>query len=158
MEYATSSQSARERCALCRANVLDGNGDFIVNIRNEGGFVGGFDMGDEIDEEAFLKANPEIRRKQTFLSLMSQMDFEDAELFLKGEDEGSNGVKLSPDVTYSTGNMTAMHMAALNDDVKGIELLLRYGADKNFKSEEGETALDMAKSQKAEAVIALLSQ
>jgi len=54
--------------------------------------------------------------------------------------------------------LTAMHMAALNDDVKGVELLLRYGADKDCKAEDGQTALDMARSEKAEAVMVLLSQ
>ena len=157
MEYASSSPLARQKCTLCRANVLDANGDFIVSFRNEGGFAGDFDMGDKIDKEAFLEANPEIRRKEIFLSLMAHMDFDEAELFLKGEDEGSNGVKLSPDVTYDAGKMTAMHMAALNDDVRGIELLLKYGASKDLQAEDGETALDLARSQNAEAVIALLT-
>lgn len=48
---------------------------------------------------------------------------------LKGEDELGNGEWLSPDVMYETGQMTAMHMATLNDDVEGVQLLLRYGAD-----------------------------
>ena len=87
---------------------------------------------------------------------MSQMEFSDAELFLKGEDPGANG-RLDPNVCYDRGRMTAMHMAALNDDVEGIQLLLKYGADKDFKSEESETALDMAKAQNSKRVIALLT-
>lgn len=90
-----------------------------------------------------------------FLSLMSQMEFSDAELFLKGEDPDANG-KMDPNVCYDSGRMTAMHMAALNDDVEGIQLLLKYGADKEFKSEDGQTALDMAKAQNSKRVIALL--
>ncbi|KAF2278240.1 uncharacterized protein EI97DRAFT_456671 [Westerdykella ornata] len=73
------------------------------------------------------------------LSLMSQMEFDDAELFLKGEDPGANG-KLHPNVCYDSGGMTATHMAALNDDVKGVELLLKYGADKDLKSEDGKAS------------------
>lgn len=125
--------------------MLDRSGAFIVSIRNEGGFIGGFDLGEEVDRESFLSAHPEIRRTETFLSLMAQMEFKAAEKFLKGEDEGSEGRKLDPNTYYITGRMTAMHMAALNDDTVGIELLLRYGADKPFKSEDGTTALEMAK-------------
>lgn len=92
----------------------------------------------------------------TFLSLMSQMEFSDAELFLKGEDPDATG-KLDPNVCYDSGGITAMHMAALNDDVEGIRLLLRYGADKDLESEDGQTALDMAKAQNSTRAIALLT-
>ena len=84
---------------------------------------------------------------------MSQMEFADAELFLKGEDPDANG-KMDPNVCNNSGRMTAMHMAALNDDVEGIQLLLKYGADKELKSEDGQTALDMAKAQNSKKVIA----
>jgi hypothetical protein len=152
--------------------VLDANGEFIVEVQNEHGSVGDIDFGAEIDEVLFYKvcrlsgaslrasihrvqAHPEVERKQTFLWLMSQMEFDEAELFLKGEDPGANG-KLDPNVCYSAGRMTSMHMAALNDDVEGVQLLLKYGADKEFKSEDGETALDMAKADDSKRVIALL--
>lgn len=91
----------------------------------------------------------------TFLSLMSQMEFADAELFLKGEDPDADGVPLDPNVCYESGGMTAMNMAALNDDVEGVELLLRYGADRGFRTEDGDTALDLARSTGAKGVIAL---
>jgi ankyrin repeat protein len=87
---------------------------------------------------------------------MAQMDFSAAELFLKGEDPDANGRKMSPNVCYEWGSMTALHMAALNDDIEGVRLLLKYGADKEFKSDEGQTALDMAKEQNSKGVIALL--
>ncbi len=48
-------------------------------------------------------------------------------------------------------------MAALNYDFEGIQLLMKYGADKDFKLEDGQTALDMAKEQNAKRVIALLT-
>lgn len=105
----------------------------------------------------WAQANPEAERKMAFLSLMSQMEFAEAELYLRGEDPGAK-TKMDPNVCYDTGRMTAMHMAALNDDVEGIQLLLKYGADKEFKSEAGETALDMAKSQNANKVIAFLTE
>ena len=91
-----------------------------------------------------------------FLSLMSQMEFSDAELFLKGEDPDAGG-KLNPNVCYDSGGVTALHMAALNDDMEGIQLLLKYGADKDFKAENGQTALDMAREANSERAIALLT-
>ena len=156
IEYAAASEEARRRCALCRANVLSANGDFIVFVRTENGFEGGIDLGQDIDEAAYYKANPEAERAETFLSLMAQMDFDDAEKFLKGED-GPGVSKLSPDVTYPTGGQTAMHMAALNNDVKGVQLLLRYGADKEARDDDGQTALDMAKDVGAKELFTLLS-
>lgn len=51
---------------------------------------------------------------------MSQMDFDEAEVLLKGEDEGANGQKMDPNVTYDAGKMTAMHMAALNDEYVSV--------------------------------------
>lgn len=155
MEYALSSPSARERCAMCRANVLDNSGRYIINIKTENGYTGSMDLGKDIDEQAFLEANPDVARAQVFLSLMSQTDFIEAETLLKGEDGMREG-KLSPNVTYEYGGQTAMHMAAYNDDIEGIQLLLRYGADKSIKDESGQTALDCAKEVKAMDVIALL--
>lgn len=62
LSYARSSSAARERCAICRANVLNENGEYIVDIKTENGYVGGIDLGDEIEEQAFLEANPDIAR------------------------------------------------------------------------------------------------
>jgi ankyrin repeat protein len=50
-----------------------------------------------------------------------------------------------------------MHMAALNDDVDGMVLLLKYGANKQSKSEDGHTTLDMARKEGSKMVIALLT-
>lgn len=83
------------------------------------------------------------------------MEFAEAEKFLKGEDGMQEG-KLSPNVAYDFGGQTAMHMAAYNDDIEGVKLLLCYGADKNIKDEDGRTALDCAKQVDAKGVIALL--
>ncbi|KAI4146590.1 MAG: hypothetical protein L6R39_003402 [Caloplaca ligustica] len=155
LEYAVSSPAARERCAICRANVLNEGGRYIVKIKTENGFAGAIDLGDDIEEQAFLEANPDIARRQTFLSLMSQMEFEEAEKFLNGEDGMGHG-PLSPNVTYEFGGQTAMHMAAYNNDAEGVQLLLRYEADKDLRDEDGQTALDCAKSVDAKGVIALL--
>ena len=85
------------------------------------------------------------------------MEFDEAEKMLKGEDQGANGERLSPDVTYETGQTTAMHMAALNDDVEGVQLLLGYGADPLLQDESGQTALQMAREQDARKVIPILA-
>ena len=53
--------------------------------------------------------------------------------------------------------MTALHFAALDDNVEGIRLLLRYGAERRLVSERGETALDMARRVGAMNAVALLS-
>lgn len=74
----------------------------MVGIKTENGFVGSIDLGRDIDEEALLVVNPDVERAQAFLSLMSQMEFTEAEAFLKGED-GMGAGKLSPNVTYEHG-------------------------------------------------------
>lgn len=157
LEYAVSSPDARERCALCRANVLDSSGAFIVTVRTETGHIGTMDLGRDIDDQLYFQAHPNAERAQVFLSLMAQMDFDEAEKMLKGEEQWGNGERLSPDVMYETGQTTAMHMAALNDDVEGVQLLLRYGADPLLQDENGQTALQMAREQDARKVIPLLA-
>lgn len=92
-----------------------------------------------------------------FLFLTVQREFEEAEKILRGEDAIENGNELCPEVCYVQGGVTAMHMAAINDDAEGVRLLLRYGVDKDFKDEKGYTALDFAKRHNARAIVALLS-
>ena len=157
LDYAVASPDDHERCVLCRANVLDNSGAFIVTVRTENGYTGKIDFGHDINEQLYFQAHSEAERAQAFLSLMSQMEFSEAEKMLKGEDELGNGQRLSPDVTYETGQTTAMHMAALNDDIEGVELLLRYGADPLLKDESGQTALQMARDQDARKVIPVLT-
>ena len=154
-EYAESSPNARQRCSLCRANVLDHDGNFIVKMTTENGCLGDFDLGAEIDERTYLEAHPDVDRAETFLSLMAQVEFAEAEKFLKGEDGMGEG-KLDPNVGYSVGGQTALHMAAVNNDVEGVTLLLRYGADKEMKDDEGWTALRYAQDGDAREVIDLL--
>ena len=157
LEYAVSSPDARSRCALCHANVLSSSGAFIVTVRTETGYVSTIDLGREIDDQLHFQAHPDAQRAQVFLSLMAQMDFDEAEKMLKGEDELGDGERLNPDVRYETGQTTALHMAALNDDVEGVKLLLRYGADPLLQDENGQTSLQMAREVDARKVIPLLA-
>ena len=91
-----------------------------------------------------------------FLISMSFMNFSEAETLLKGEDPDGRG-KVDPNACYPLSRVTAMHMEAGNDDVEGVQLLLKYGADKEFKSSDGLTALDIAKQRDAKKVVALLT-
>jgi len=71
-----------------------------------------------------------------FLSLMSQIKFLNAKLFFKGEDLDANG-KMDFNIYYNSSKIIAMYIAVLNNNIKGIQLLLKYGADKEFKLEDG---------------------
>lgn len=55
MEYIIPSYDARNRCVLCRQNVLDSHEGFIVPVRNENGATGGFD-GHEIEQKLCYEA------------------------------------------------------------------------------------------------------
>lgn len=142
MDYAMLSAQARATCPHCRKNVLSPQGTFIVNVRNEGGLTEGFDMGREIDEELHLEANPELKREQAFLTLIQLRDFEEAETLLQGLDEA--GGKVDVNACFEGGQTTALHMAAMNDDVEALRLLLSHGADKDRRNEDGLTVLDLA--------------
>ena len=83
------------------------------------------------------------------------MEFGEAEKFLKGKDGMGSG-NLSPNIASKRGGQTAMYMAAYNNDIKGVQLLLRYNANKDVKDGDGSTALDCTREVKAHAVIALL--
>ncbi len=55
------------------------------------------------------------------------------------------------------GGCTALHMAALNDDLKMFCALLRLGADAYKKNLNGETAFEVAKSDPIRSIIARAS-
>ncbi|KAH9839359.1 uncharacterized protein C8Q71DRAFT_749083 [Rhodofomes roseus] len=141
----------RAKCPLCRGHALDARGRMIVGVTNEGGVQGGVDLGDIIDEEIFEESQPESwRLEQAFLGLMAQCDYAEAEELLR-----DRGVDVN--CTYPTGGQTALHMAAMNDDVEGVELLLRYGADKAQLDEAGWDALRAAREVAAKEVPRLLA-
>ena len=39
---------------------------------------------------------------------------------MKGEDEDANGEKINPNIRSEGNNMTALHMAAVNDELANI--------------------------------------
>ena len=144
-------------CVICSKSGLDENGRFMAFTRNDLNYVYRIDFDRDPEEVLLHRALPQIGRTKAFLSLMSQMRFADAEMFLKGEDEDSNGAKLDPNVTYRDGEMTALHMAAMNNDVEGIQLLLYYGADKSLVG-DGKTALGWARELGCRDAVAELSK
>ena len=97
-----------------------------------------------------MDAHPEERFKTAFLSLMAQSEFEDAEKLLTENEVDVN-------CAYVPGGQTAMHMAAMSDDLEGIQFLLRHGANPHVKDDSGLTPLDDAKEMDAKRAVALLS-
>lgn len=47
-------------------------------------------------------------------------------------------------------------MAAIYNEVDGVRLLLKYGADKDLKTRDGFAAFDLARAYNAPDVVALL--
>jgi len=149
-DYDNASPTNRSRCPICRDSTLNANGDLIVDVRNEGGFTGGFDLGRDLDESKWRESQPESWKKgQALLSLCQFGEFEEAEDLLR--DDGGD-----PNAAYDDG-MTGLHMAAYNNSVIWASLLLQYGADKNRKNKDGATPLDCARQVEAQDVINLLN-
>ncbi|KAG5645526.1 hypothetical protein DXG03_005801 [Asterophora parasitica] len=148
-EYDRASEANRAKCPLCRRNTLDASGRLIADVVNEGGFSGAVDLGDIFDRDRWEDEQPEEWKKaQALLSLCQFGEYEDAEELLR--DKGGN-----PDAAYEDGT-TGLHIAALNNSVEWASLLLRYGANKELKTDEGATALDYARSANAQDVINLI--
>ncbi|KAG6813224.1 hypothetical protein H0H92_013111 [Tricholoma furcatifolium] len=148
-DYDRAQDGYRNICPICRQSTLDSNGRLIVDVMNEGGFSGGIDLGDILDRDRWEEEQPEDWKKgQALLSLCQVGDFEGAEELLN--DDGAD-----PNAAYEDGT-TGLHMAALNNSVEWASLLLRYGANKELKTDQGQTALDYARTADAQAVIDLL--
>jgi hypothetical protein len=167
-DYDNASPENRSRCPLCRGNTLNEDGLLVVDIVNEGGFTGGFDLGRELDEERWREAQPESWKKgQALLELCQSGEFEEAEKLLRDD-------HVDPNAAYP-GGTTGLHMAAYDDDIEWASLcasfpihvlytfkltpdaVLKYGANKELKNEEGDTALNCAREGKAQAVVELLT-
>ncbi|KAG6889973.1 hypothetical protein C0995_012933 [Termitomyces sp. Mi166 len=148
-EYDRAQEGNRAICPMCRQSTLNEKGLLIADIVNEGGFSGAVDLGEIFDQDRWEEQQPEEWRKgQALLSLCQSGDLEEAEELLK--DEGAD-----PNAAYEDGT-TGLHMAALNNAVEWASLLLRYGANKELKTDCGKTALDYALSTNARAVAELL--
>jgi len=149
-DYDRESPANRSVCPTCGAPTLSPAGLLIVTIRNEGGVTEDFDLGAELDEEAFYDAHPQLKRTRAFLGLMAQREFDAAGELIHGV-EG-----VSVDCRLSAGGQTALHMAALNDDAEACMLLLEWGATRGLEDEQGKTALAYAVEHGAEAAASVL--
>ncbi|MCJ1246098.1 hypothetical protein MMC30_003302 [Trapelia coarctata] len=152
-----SAPAHPDHCPVCRRPVLDARRKFTVVIRTGGGFARYEDLREDAEREAIRHANLYPRRRDCFIRSMKSEHYEIAEQYLKGVDEGANGAKLDPNVLSREGS-TAMHSAASYNRVEGMLLLLRYGADKNFKDSKGKTPSQWADIRGSQAALNLLSQ
>jgi ankyrin repeat protein len=138
----------------------------------------GYDLGADLEEEEAMDANPHLKRERAFLELMKIQDHELAEKLLSGTDDADGDESSTSYVQLMLNSyevlccflgpvdvncrndvdgQTALHIAAFNNDKDGINLLLRYGADKMTQNSSGQTALDLARRYNSINVIALLS-
>ncbi|KAG6907268.1 hypothetical protein DXG01_009642 [Tephrocybe rancida] len=148
-DYDRAEDKNRAVCPICRQSTLNARGLLIVDVVNEGGFTGAIDFGKTLDRDRWEEAQPEEWKKgQALLAFCQCSDYEEAEELLR--DEGAD-----PNAAYPDGT-TGLHMAALNNAAEWASLLLRYGADRELKTDSGQTALDYARSADAHEVIALL--
>lgn len=146
-------------CAACGADGRDADGKMLVTVSNEGGYVftpssspsdardrvtENFDLSEELEEEAFMLANPQIRRAETFLTLVEQGDWDEAESFLRDEP------RVDANVTRRNSAQTALHMAAYNNECVSrlrlsslaADILVQCGRDTRLarvRREEGRT-------------------
>ncbi|KZV83350.1 hypothetical protein EXIGLDRAFT_656163 [Exidia glandulosa HHB12029] len=140
-------------CSSCGADARNADGKLLVTVRNEGGVSEDYDLGAELEEEAFLAGHPHIGRAEAFLALVEQGDADAAEGLLRG-DEGEEPVDVN--VTRRNSKQTALHMAAYNNDGDAVQLLLRYGADRKALDDSGQTPLECALEIKADIAASLL--
>jgi len=61
-------------------------------------------------------------------------------------------------ISKTAAGWTALHFAAINGDTKLVEYLILQGAKVNHTSDEGSTALSLAKQEKYEALVSLLKK
>ncbi|KAM0749077.1 hypothetical protein T439DRAFT_349155 [Meredithblackwellia eburnea MCA 4105] len=152
-----------------------GNDKLLVSVRNEGGFTPNYDLSADVLDairspaerrtELFLSliSQRDWREAETFLIESTEEpgqeeedgDMKDVEEEENGEaededegDEEDDEGPLQPvDVNSVTsdGGLTALHLAAFNDDVEAVEMLLRHGARTNIRgAKDGATALEIA--------------
>lgn len=135
--YGQSHKSITQ-CPLCQKSLLT-NGRVLVKVRNEGGITTDFDLGQDLEEQLILQADPELAKNEAFLSFCFASDHElIRELLAQGADVNA--------VQKATG-MGGLHLCALNNDAIGIAELLKCGAYRDCKALDGSTALDLAISE-----------
>ena len=61
-------------------------------------------------------------------------------------------------ISKNAAGWTALHFAAINGDIELAEYLILQGVNVNHTSDEGSTALSLAKQEKYEALVSLLKE
>jgi hypothetical protein len=116
-EYDRAAPTNRERCPMCRGSTLNADGRLFANVRNENGFTGAIDLGEDLDTSQFEDSQPDSwKRGQALLSLCECSEFDDAEALLR--DEGTD-----PNAAYEDGT-TGLHMAAYNNSIEWARLCM----------------------------------
>ncbi|KAF8119295.1 hypothetical protein EV363DRAFT_1379591 [Boletus edulis] len=108
-------------CVVCRQNILDPSGRFIVDVRNEGGETRGFDFGVIIEEEEFLDSHPSQVHSRAFHDLVAEGDYVGAIDVIAEHDVDVN-------CTYGNDGLTALQKAMYSGDASGVEFLRSLGA------------------------------
>ncbi|KAF8135831.1 hypothetical protein EV363DRAFT_1321781 [Boletus edulis] len=106
---------------VCRQNILDPSGRFIVDVRNEGGETRGFDFGVIIEEEEFLDSHPSQVHSRAFHDLVAEGDYVGAIDVIAEHDVDVN-------CTYGNDGLTALQKAMYSGDASGVEFLRSLGA------------------------------
>jgi len=105
--------------------------------------------GADVKTKANDGMNPFIQ--STFGILSKKVTTEVMDLLLK------NGADINSELTGKDApGWTALLFASVNGDIGLVKYLIEHGADVNHTSDEGETALSLAKQQKYKDIVALL--
>ena len=102
---------------MCRGSTLNADGRLFANVRNEGGFTGAIDLGEDLDESLYEDSQPDSwKRGRRLLNLCQSLEYEEAEALLRDQDT-------DPNAAYDDGT-TGLHMAALNNAVEWASLCM----------------------------------
>lgn len=143
------SSAAITTCPLCNLSLLT-HGRILVTVRNEGGVTEEFDLGQDLEEQQQLEADPILARNEAFLSFCFTSDHEAMKDLLRdGADANA--------VQRGTG-MTGLHLCALNNDAAGITILLGAGAHRHIKGVDGGSPLDLAVAEGSHDAACALQQ
>ncbi|CAI6331450.1 unnamed protein product [Periconia digitata] len=161
----------KPRCPLYRLSLMTVDGTCPIGKIFAGGSISKdlvfeFDLLDTIEllptPEPVLEAMHKVvkatkrathKRRRHFFEKMATQEFQAARMLLEGLSEDHE--PMHPDFLWVHG-LSAMHEAAARDDSYAVMFLLEHGADKNFRSEAGLTALEYAEAARAPCSVSVL--
>ena len=98
-----------------------------------------------------LTWGPDLLENWTNLHAAAQMGYLDVVEYLL-----ANGADINAECTAGDKGITPLHCAARGGHVDAVKVLLAKGVDINHKSEEGRSAMDLAKEKRRKEVVELL--